>query len=198
MFEMYVMRLFLLIVLGGLSLIACSPKEETTALLAPVVHKGTPYPFTYPSYFPRPFDSLAVHSLTVEGVALGRHLFYEKMLSVDTTVSCGSCHVQSHAFSDPARFSSGVSGRSTARNSMSLANMAWVDNYFWDGRAKTLREQVLFPIQDFHEMNLSLNEMVRRLNQSALYRTMFAAAFGNEEATAAAVADALAQFVQQW
>jgi cytochrome c peroxidase len=78
---------------------------------------------------------------------------------------------------------------------MSLANMAWVDKFFWDGRTNSLHEQVLLPIQDFHEMNLSLTDMVRRLNQSAFYRPMFQAAFGSENASSAAVADALSQFV---
>ncbi len=132
--------------------------------------------------------------LTIEGVELGRHLFYEKILSKDSTVSCGSCHIQSHGFSDPKKFSIGVDGKKSTRQSMSLSNLIFQKEFFWDGRASSLEVQALDPIKNPLEMNLSISEAVNRLNKSEKYPPLFEKAFGTQEITSTLLAKAIAQF----
>src|SRR5690606_5875518 len=113
----------------------------------------TPYQFPTISHF-RPFIDDEKNPLTEEGVKLGHQLFFEKRLSKDFTLSCASCHLPEHGFSDPNTVSIGVNGKTGRRQAMSLLNLAWSDQFFWDGRAKTLREQALSPVPDSIEMHL--------------------------------------------
>src|SRR5690606_38494059 len=106
---------------------------------------------------------------TVEGVKLGRMLFYERRLSANSSVSCASCHKQEYAFADNKRFSIGYDGTSTSRNAMALVNLLWVDQFFWDGRVTGLENQAVFPLTDPHEMGQSLEESVGKLNQTSYY-----------------------------
>src|SRR5699024_6106646 len=114
----------------------------------------TPYELKIPSHFPAmpiPEDN----PMSVEGVELGRKLFYDTKLSLDNSISCASCHKQLHGFSDDEKFSKGVNGTIGVRQSMALVNLGWQSAYFWDGRAETLEEQVLHPVSDPIEMNQS-------------------------------------------
>jgi cytochrome c peroxidase len=179
---------------AAILVVGCTKPEPTPAPIE-VVYVPTKVAFTKPANFPPFEDSLFLQNLTQEGIELGRMLFYDKILSEDFSINCASCHVQSQAFSDNRVRSVGVKGRLTERQSMSLANMAWVRNYFWDGRVGTLEEQVLFPIQDFHEMNLSLQDMKARLANHPDYPLRFHKAFGTAGITEQRVANALSQFV---
>lgn len=105
--------------------------------------------------------------------ALGKKLFSEKILSRDSSVSCASCHKPAFAFSDTMAFSAGIEGRYTKRNTPSVLNMKNRPYYFWDGRAGTLEEQALKPIQNPDEMGLPIDEAVARLNQSPVYKSLF-------------------------
>jgi cytochrome c peroxidase len=133
--------------------------------------------------------------LTHEGVELGRRLFNENRLSRLNTQSCASCHKQELAFSDDKDVSLGGEGQVGSRNAMPLFNLAWHKAYFWDGRAKTLREQVLMPIQDRHEMNAPLELVVERLSADDLYPTHFTEAFGSAGITPERIAKALEQYL---
>ncbi|HMK05201.1 MAG TPA: cytochrome c peroxidase [Ferruginibacter sp.] len=104
---------------------------------------------------------------------LGKKLFSEKMLSRDSSVSCASCHKPKYAFSDTMAFSIGIGGKLTKRNTPSVLNMKNRPYYFWDGRAASLEEQCLMPIQNPDEMGLPVEEAVRRLNASAEYKMLF-------------------------
>lgn len=137
----------------------------------------------------------ADNPLTEEGVALGRQLFHDTRLSVNLTQSCASCHDQAHAFADARRFSPGAQQQEGKRNAMPLFNLAWQPSFFWDGRAATLREQVLMPIQDAHEMNETLPNVVAKLGADAECRRSFARAFGSAEITPERIAKALEQFL---
>ncbi|MFN8252231.1 MAG: cytochrome c peroxidase [Ferruginibacter sp.] len=105
--------------------------------------------------------------------ALGKKLFSENILSKDSTVSCASCHKPQYAFADTVAFSTGIGGKLTKRNTPSVLNMKNRPYFFWDGRAASLEEQALMPIQNPDEMNLSIEEAVQRLNQSPQYKKLF-------------------------
>jgi cytochrome c peroxidase len=153
------------------------------------------YRFTFSMRFPRP-DLPRDNPLTQEGVELGRRLFFEKMLSGNDRQSCASCHQPDHAFSDAGkRFSAGADGVAGTRNAMGLFNLAWKRSFFWDGRASTLRQQVLMPIQNAAEMHQSLDSVIAKLGASREYPALFAGAFGSPGITASRLALALEQFL---
>lgn len=153
-----------------------------------------PYLLAYPSNFGNRYKIPENNPMTKEGVALGRLLFYEPLLSKDNQVSCSSCHQQALAFTDGKPLSEGVDGHKTQRNSMSLANVLWVRNLFWDGRVGSLEQQALFPLTDPHEMSQPLNESVKKLESTKLYPDQFQRAFGSADITAEGIVNALAQF----
>lgn len=159
-----------------------------------VEYDNTPYALDYGA-FPAP-DIATDNPLTVQGVKLGRMLFYEKMLSKDGTQSCASCHRQEHAFTDTTRFSIGVRGLEGKRQAMTIFNMAWHTNeFFWDGRAHLLRDQSLLPIQDELEMDETLPNVVAKLSQSQTYKDQFIRAFGSDEVTSEKMSLAMEQFM---
>jgi len=139
---------------------------------------STPYQLSYPGYYGNRINIPADNPTTIEGVALGRRLFYEKRLSANNMVSCGTCHLQRLAFTDGRRFSIGFDGTPTKRNAMSLANSLWVRNFFWDGRASGLEAQAVTPLTDPHEMGQSLDSSVVKLRAAGSYAGAFYAAFG--------------------
>ena len=168
------------------------PKERVAPLYLP--ENYTPYPFKMSSRFPRPTLPLD-NPLLKERVELGENLFFDTILSIDGTVSCAACHDPFIAFGDDKQFSLGFEGRTGPRNSMPLFNLAWKSSFFWDGRAPTLREQVLFPIQDHLEMAANLNSVLRRLNTRRNYREEFEKAFGPGKVTAEKLGLALENYV---
>jgi len=143
---------------------------------------STPIAFETPSGFPKP-DLPADNVLTKERVALGEKLFHDTILSIDGTISCAACHVVEFAFSDDVDLSRGFEGRMGIRNSMPLFNLAWKEHFFWDGRAKTIREQVLQPIQDHLEMAANLDRVIYRLNRRKEYRQAFQKTYGKGPVT---------------
>ncbi len=172
---------------------ACK-KDNTTTTTNTVDYDPTPYILAYGSL---PVPTIAQDNpLTVQGVKLGRMLFYEKMLSKDASQSCASCHRQKHAFTDTVKFSIGVRGLEGKRQAMSIFNMAWHSNeFFWDGRAHLLRDQSLMPIQDDLEMDETLPSVVGKLSQSQTYKDQFKRAFGSDEITSEKMALAMEQFM---
>ena len=111
---------------------------------------------------------------------LGKKLFSEKILSKDSSVSCASCHKPKYAFADTVAFSVGIEGKLTKRNTPSVLNMKNRPYYFWDGRASTLEDQSLMPIQNPDEMGLPIDEAVKRLNQSKEYKQLFKKIFNQK------------------
>ena len=125
--------------------------------------------------------------------ALGKKLFSEKILSKDSSVSCASCHMPKFAFADTVAFSVGIEGKLTKRNTPSVLNMKNRPYYFWDGRAASLEEQCLMPIQNPDEMGLPIDEAVKRLNQSREYKLLFQKIF-NQKPTAKNLAAAFSAY----
>ena len=115
---------------------------------------------------------------TVETIALGRRLFYERKLSTDSTVSCASCHDPKFGFADPRPVSIGVGGKRGNRNAPPVLNAAYHPLQFWDGRATTLEEQAAGPIANQVEMNHPLEDCIRKLKADAQYVAQFDEAFG--------------------
>lgn len=137
-----------------------------------------------------PYDNL----LTVEGVALGRKLFYETALSDDFSMSCASCHKQENAFSDPRAVSVGTDGSLGSRNAMSVVNMVWEHFHFWDARALSLELQAFAPVTNPIEMRNTWPAVVARLQASSEYPELFRKAFGTTTIDSLKVVFALAQF----
>lgn len=154
----------------------------------------TPFRFSMSATFPMPALPRD-NPLIEERVRLGRRLFHEAALSADRSISCSSCHVPESGFSDSRRFSLGVQGRPGTRQSMALVNLAWKREFFWDGRAGSLRQQVLMPIQDPNEMAETLDSVVAKLSAQPEYPPLFAQAFGTPRIDAERIALALEQYV---
>ncbi len=133
--------------------------------------------------------------LTPQKVDLGRMLFSERLLSRTRRLSCASCHDPRRAFTDGRPVSRGVFGRQGSRNAPTLVNRGYGAAHFWDGRARSLEEQVLQPIQNPKELDLTLAEAVDRLRSRRRYRRSFQAAFGRT-VEARDVALALASYVR--
>ena len=191
-------------------LFACWVNAQETGNLVPVL-PDQPYQYAdidLPAHFTSPDMSVANvvaldntpvdNPLTDAGATLGRVLFYDKRLSLNESVSCSSCHQQAHGFSDPATFSVGFNGGLTARHSMGLSNARYYErgHFFRDERADTLEDQVVTRIQDPVEMNMDLDALVSRLEQTEFYPALFEAAFSDALISAERISLALSQFVR--
>lgn len=127
-------------------------------------------------------------------IELGRQLFFDPRLSAGGTHSCASCHVPESGLGDGKALSVGASGKALSRNTPPLYNLAWNVVFGWDGASVSLEEQTLRPIMNPDEMDMSLTEMVGRLEGVDTYREAFHSAFGETEISANRVASALAAF----
>ena len=157
---------------------------------------------TVPNYITK--NNSLGNNISNEIATLGRVLFYDVNLSVDNTVSCATCHQQSHGFSDTEVASNGVNGQ-TVRHSMRLINVLFSDEvkFFWDERAETLEAQTTMPIKDHGEMgfsgengDLSFEDLLEKLNGIGYYNELFTFAFGNSNITEDRIQQALSQFVR--
>jgi cytochrome c peroxidase len=146
-------------------------------------------PAGYPE-MPHPADN----PLTVEGVALGRLLFYDPILSGDSSQACSQCHIQDRAFSDSRPFSTGIRGIKGNRHAPALVNPAWTGATFWDGRAHGLEDQARAPVPNEIEMDLPWPTALERLRGHPDYPALFCAAFGDSCITVTRVVKAIAQF----
>jgi len=111
---------------------------------------------------------------------LGEMLFNDPILSIDSTISCASCHRPEFAFADTTALSKGIGGHLTRRNTPSAMNMASREIFMWDGRAATLEDQMLLPLEHQHEMGFHRDSAVARLNRSEKYGPLFKQVFGRE------------------
>lgn len=182
----------IVLILAGVVIYSC--KKEVTGTMTE--YNPAPYAVNMVNNTLPPGNFPSDNLLTIEKVRLGKMLFYEKNLSSDGTVSCGSCHSQAHAFSDPNTFSVGVGGATGDRQAMAIFNMAWHNNeFFWDGRAHLLRDQALGPIENPLEMNETLDNVIKKLYANQTYKNQFIRAFGTNEITAEKISLALENFM---
>lgn len=170
---------FLGLILGAFLVLFVSqckpdPKNEPD----PPPYQDEAFNFVYPSYFPEPIID-PKNPLTVNGVALGKKLFYDPILSGDNTQACASCHDQSTSFTDaPLRFSKGIDGLEGDKNSMALINMAWNRDFFWDGRSPSLEAQALDPVRNPIEMHEEWKDAIAKISAEKAYKDLFDKAFG--------------------
>jgi len=160
-------------------------------------------PTSSPLQIPQLFQDLILDPVipsnnpqTEEGIALGKKLFFDPILSADNTLACAGCHSPSNAFTDDTRFSDGIDGLFGNRNSMPLFNLAWnYDNkFFWDGRESGLENQAFKPVINPIEMHTTWAAVTEKLQQHSEYPELFNAAFGTATIDSVLVSKAIAQF----
>ena len=156
--------------------------------------KPTPYELVSPPGFPINNNIPGDNPMTVEGIALGRKLFFDPILSGDNTLSCAGCHSQETGFTDSRVKSVGITGAVGFRNSTVLINLAWSPFMFWGGRDSTIEHQALRPVPNSIEMNLPWEDAVMKLQRHHEYPKLFKKAFDSIYITNTLVAKAIAQF----
>jgi cytochrome c peroxidase len=168
-------------------------------LLTDIPSNPTSYTFIRPQNFPIPVIP-ADNPMTAEGIELGRRLFYDPILSGDSTMSCEGCNKQRFAFADNLAVNAGIDGILGERNPPPLFNLAFVPNGLnWDGSSPNLREQAIIPITSTIELHETLENITFKLKRHALYPAWFREAFGIEtkgEITDELARKALSQFIR--
>ena len=170
----------------------CASKEEE-------IYTTVRYDLEIPTLFSDKLIAPIIPSnnpLTKEGIALGKKLFFETILSGDETQSCASCHNPKKAFTDNKQFSEGIKGDLGTRNAMPLFNLAWNFNerFAWDGKEFGLENQALEPVTNPIEMHSSWKTVVEKLENNSDYPSLFEQAFGSSKIDATLVTKAIAQF----
>lgn len=175
--------------LAGLSiylLIGCGENESFKPFTGPAI----------PSNFPAPVYDLSLNPVTEAGFTLGKKLFYDKILSRDTTIACADCHISYSAFSHPEHPTShGIDNLFGRRNALAAQNLLWKKEFFWDGGVPNLDLVPLNAIQSPVEMDANPAVVLERLRQNAKYPAMFKAAFGTEEINSTRFLQSLSQFM---
>lgn len=152
--------------------------------------------FQKPAHFPEPTYAIENNPVTQAGFELGRKIFYEPRLSRDNSISCGSCHIQSSAFTQHGHdVSHGIEDRLGKRNSPPIMNLAWSPTFMWDGGVFDLDLQPIAPITAHEEMDESVANVLQKLKAHPDYPKLFKKAFGSEEITTAKMMKALSQFM---
>ncbi len=157
--------------------------------------KPTPLVFKIPPGWPQPTYNFKENPLTVQGFELGRKLFYDGKLSKDGNFPCSSCHQQFAAFATyDHNLSHGYDNSLTTRNAPALQNLAWQKAFMWDGGINHLDAQPLAPITAPNEMAESIENIIKKLNDSPEYPVLFKQAFGSKEINTKRIMQALSQF----
>lgn len=177
-----------------LAFICCSCANESVEEYAP-----TPSALEIPKLFEENIISPVIpnnNPQTIEGVALGKKLFFDPILSGNNTQACADCHSPKNAFTDTSRFSDGIDGSLGTRNSMPLFNLAWNydELFFWDGKSFSLEHQAFIPVTDPLEMKSTWADVTQKLQQHADYPNLFQQAFGISQIDSTLVTKAIAQF----
>jgi len=148
-----------------------------------------------PDHFPAPSFNFIPEDISEQQIQLGRKLFYDPILSSDSSISCASCHAQTHGFADHNKpLSHGVAGAVGFRNAPGLFNLAWHNSYMHDGGVNHLELVPLAPITEVAEMNLPIADALERLNKKQKYKLLFLDAYGSDSITTATLFNALTAF----
>lgn len=150
----------------------------------------------FPSYFPQPHYQFITNILSKDRIILGRELFYDPILSSDSSISCASCHKQSDAFADAGKvFSHGVNHALGTRNSPVIFNMIWNTSFMADGGINHIEIMPLAPLTVENEMNEDMNNIMLKLKRSTKYQHLFQEAYGVNSINAKNFFYSLAQFM---
>jgi cytochrome c peroxidase len=167
-------------------------------MLGFTAYTTTPLPISIPKLWPKPYYDFTQNPPTVEGFELGRKLFYDPILSRDTTISCATCHFQATGFAHTDHeLSHGIEGKIGTRNALSLQNLIWSKSFMWDGGVNHLDVQALNPITNPLEMDETLPHVLQKLQADAQYPGLFSKAFGTSKITGQLLLRALSQFMMQ-
>ncbi len=184
------------------------PPPVDSGDLTDIPYSPQAYTIMVPPGWPQPLIP-ANNPMTHDGVQLGRRLFYDPILSGDSTLACAGCHSPSGNFSDNLAFSKGIDGKFGRRSSMPLLNVAYSEtfadddpnvlsqDFFWDGRARSLEDQAGRPVEDVVEMHNTWTNLVERLKAHPTYPSYFRKAFGitnKSQITKELAVKAIAQF----
>jgi len=146
--------------------------------------------FKRPTEIPFP----AENAPTVARESLGKALFFDTRLSGANSTACASCHNPAFSWSDALPRGVGFGSKELGRRTPTLINLAWGEEYFWDGRAESLEEQALGPIKSAGEMNMPLDKMVEKIKAIHGYEPMFARAYAGEGINEKVIAKAIATY----
>ncbi|MBC8153470.1 MAG: c-type cytochrome [Bacteroidetes bacterium] len=172
-----------------------APATTTPGSLS-VTYQATPLAFTKPANFPDLMYDLAQNPLTVEGVDLGKMLFYDGSLSANGLISCAFCHTQGAAFAHTDHaLSHGIDDKIGPRNVPGIQNVVWSRSFFWDGGIKDLDLLPIAPIENPVEMGEKMPAVLARLQKGGKYPPLFKAAFGSDSVTSERFLKALSQFM---
>lgn len=188
---------YLMAIIFSMYFVACSENLDND--LADI-----PYdPVSYALDLPPALKNITIpesNTLTIDGIILGQHLFYDPILSQDSTVSCSSCHHPDKAFTGGVNYSTGIYNQKTVRSSMSLVNVAYyTSGMLWDGRANSIETIALATIVDPVEMHESWDNVIEKLKNHPEYPMMFRKAFGinsSDDIDSDLASKAIAQFVR--
>jgi cytochrome c peroxidase len=186
------------LLLVGFMVTGCTQAKEVQQDTTRVGPGGaTPYELNYPLGLSR--DGAVIppdNPMTLEKVKLGRKLFFEESLSLDGSISCATCHIPEKGFSSPEQFSAGVGGKKGSRHAPTIINRVYSAAQFWDGRASSLEDQALGPVQNPVEMGMpDMRLVLETLQKDSSYVQAFKSAFPPDGAiTADRVAKAIACF----
>ena len=148
-----------------------------------------------PKHFPKPIYNFESNPTSQEKIILGSALFYDPILSKDSTISCASCHSPYNAFAHTDHdLSHGINDQIGTRNAPALFNLAWQNSFMWDGAHKHLDMQALAPMTHPGEMAESIENIVKKLQNKKLYPPLFQQAFQDSIITGEHLLKALAQF----
>lgn len=152
--------------------------------------------FNKPVNFPEPVYKFENNKITQAGFELGKKLFYDTRLSVNNTISCGSCHIQTSAFTHHGHtVSHGIFDREGTRNSPPIMNLAWNSSFMWDGGIADLDLQSVAPITNHVEMGESMDNVLNKIRNAAEYPPLFKKAYGTDAVTTVTFLKALSQFM---
>ncbi|CAN5612883.1 cytochrome c peroxidase [soil metagenome] len=182
-------RLYVLFVAIGIILTPFSCIKENSK------YESHPAFWSTPSGFPEPIYLYSSNPKKAEVFELGRKLFYDPIISIDSSIACVSCHHQHLAFSDSTAFSTGVNNKLGLRNSPALINLAWQPHFMWDGGINHIEVMPLAPITDSLEMAIPFKDLLNRLNQNEYYKKEFQLAWGTDSISDQTLLWSLTQFI---
>ncbi|GAA0880525.1 cytochrome c peroxidase [Algoriphagus jejuensis] len=182
-------RLALLFSIGvlGVLIVGCDSADRN-----PEQFQG----FVQPEGFPEPVYNFSRNEVTKDGFELGKRLFFEPRLSRDNTIACGSCHIQTAAFTHHGHdVSHGIDDQLGIRNPQPIMNLAWAGGFFWDGGVFDLDLVAINAITSPVEMDENIPNVLKKLREHPEYPGLFKKAFGTVEITDARFFKALSQYM---